>query len=394
MNQKQMNKEYFYIAKLISQYLSESIDDEQLLELNNWRNENTKNEALFQKLTDNRNFEKYSQESQKFNKNEAWNNVNSRIRFFRRKDIIKNVLKYAAVLLIPISVATFLLISKTESDDETFAGSTEKITPGEKKAILTLADGERLDLQNIKSQKLTENDGTSLFLDSVSLNYQATDKKTEKELFNKLDIPRGGEYVLTLSDGTKVHINSMSSLRFPVNFIADKRIVELEGEAYFQVAENKKPFVVKLNGMEVEVLGTTFNVSAYENEEYQTTLVSGTVKVASESGISKILHPSEQASYTKGSEDISVRKVDVSLYTSWINGKIYSKDRRLEDIMKSLSRWYDMEVVYEPESLKNLKFGCNINRYEEIAPFLELLHATEKVDIEVKNKQIIIKPNK
>ena len=180
----------------------------------------------------------------------------------------------------------------------------------------------------------------------------------------------------------------MSSLRFPVTFANEKREVELEGEAYFEVSKNGLPFIVSTHGMQIEVLGTTFNVSAYPNEECQTTLVNGSVKINAGQGESLILKPSQQASIAPGSNDIQVKTVDTSFYTSWIKGKINFKDQRLEDIMKILSRWYDMKVVYANADIKNIRFGCNIDRYEDIAPFVNLLEKTEKVHVKIKDKTI------
>lgn len=222
------------------------------------------------------------------------------------------------------------------------------------------------------------------------MNYQLaqTTSVQVKPVYNKVEIPRGGEYALVLSDGTKVHLNSMSSLRFPVAFTADKREVELQGEAYFEVSKTGQPFIVNVNGMQVEVLGTTFNISAYPNEEYQTTLVTGSVRVSAEKGESLVLKPSQQATIVSGGNSIQVRTVDTSFYTSWVKGKINFKDQRLEDIMKILSRWYDMNVVYENEGLKNIRFGCNLNRYEEITPFVKLLEQTEEVHVKIEGNTI------
>lgn len=140
--------------------------------------------------------------------------------------------------------------------------------------------------------------------------------------------------------------------------------------------------------MQVEVLGTTFNISAYPHEEYQTTLVNGSVKINTESGESRILKPSQQASFTPGNNSIQVRTVDTEFYTSWVKGKIHFKDQRLEDIMKTLSRWYDMKVIYADEKTKNIRFGCNVNRYAEITPFVQLLEQTEKVHVKIKDNTI------
>lgn len=242
--------------------------------------------------------------------------------------------------------------------------------------------------------ELKEKDGTIIQVDSTTLNYQQTPERTSDKLaYNKVNVPRGGEYQLTLSDGSKVQLNSMSSIRFPVQFAKDCRLVELEGEAYFEVSKTGQPFIVKTKGMNIEVLGTTFNISAYANEEYQTTLVNGSVRVQTEDGSNRILKPSEQACITPGSNQINVRNVDTAFYTSWIHGKINFKDQRLEDIMKTLARWYDMEVIYENEATKDLRFGCYINRYNEITPLVNLLEQTGRVTITVEGKTIKIFTN-
>ena len=227
-------------------------------------------------------------------------------------------------------------------------------------------------------------------MDSTMLNYQVTSKTAPKNkpVYNKVETPRGGEYALLLSDGTKVHLNAMTSLRFPVTFDNGPRKVELEGEAYFEVCKTGQPFIVCTQGMQVEVLGTTFNISAYPQEEYQTTLVNGSVKVNTETGESCILKPSQQATISLGNSSIQIRMVDAGFYTSWIKGKIHFKDQRLEDIMKILSRWYDMEVIFANEKIKDLRFGCNVDRYSEITPFVRLLEETQKVHVKVNNKTI------
>ena len=194
---------------------------------------------------------------------------------------------------------------------------------------------------------------------------------------------------MLLPDGTKVWLNQSSVLKYPRAFEGKERHVYLDGEAYFEVNKTGHPFIVSTQGMQIEVLGTTFNISAYPGEEYQATLVSGSVKVDTGEGQSLVLKPSQQASLIPGSGNIQVRTVDTAFYTSWVKGKINFKDQRLEDIMRILSRWYNIEVDYSDEALKNLRFGCYVNRYEEIAPFLELLEATENIHVKINGKTII-----
>lgn len=392
-----INKD-FHIAELISRYLSEAITPEEEATLNDWRESSPNHEKLFQEVCRTENLVNYLQASNRFDKVAGWEQLNQKLRFTRRRNHLYQLGKYAAVLIVPFLVGLLTVIALKDNDLTVAEQIDEQqfyILPGEKKAVLTMGNGATVDLKANPETTLQEEDGTSISIDADALNYELTEVSpvAEKEIYNKIDVPHGGEYSLMLSDGTKVYLNAMSSLRFPVRFINNQRVVELEGEAYFEVAKSSKPFIVKVDQMEVEVLGTCFNVSSYKGEKYQTTLVEGSVKVQTPSGANCILQPSEQAYLKPDSNELGVRKVDVMQYTSWVNGKIYFKDSRLEDIMNTLSRWYDIDVFYLEPSVKNLRFGCNVNRYKEITPFLELLEKTEKVDIVIKGKTITFKHN-
>lgn len=388
-----MINQYFYIAKLIAKYLSEEISEEEQVELTGWRNESAGNERLFQEICREENIKRNMQKRQAFSTEVGWVGVQKKIQHHRFRYRLLNVCKYAAIFILPLAIATAILY-KSGNEHDAISHVTEQILPGSKKAVLILDNGETIDLKSTSGVELKEKDGTIIQVDSTTLNYQQTpDRKSDKLAYNKVNVPRGGEYQLTLSDGSKVQLNSMSSIRFPVQFAKDCRLVELEGEAYFEVSKTGQPFIVKTKGMNIEVLGTTFNISAYANEEYQTTLVNGSVRVQTEDGSNRILKPSEQACVTPGSNQINVRNVDTAFYTSWIHGKINFKDQRLEDIMKTLARWYDMEVIYENEATKDLRFGCYINRYNEITPLVNLLEQTGRVTITVEGKTIKIFTN-
>ena len=327
-----------------------------------------------------------------FNTATGWLEVQKRIRKSNNRERMMKIFRYAAAVLVPVFFVgiTLKYTDHGHSSDKSVL-IAQPILPGAAKAILTLDNGETINLNKETADALRKIEGTHIQVDSTTLNYQLAQSTPVlvKPVYNKVEIPRGGEYALVLSDGTKVHLNSMSSLRFPVAFTTGKREVELQGEAYFEVNKTGQPFIVNANGMQVEVLGTTFNISAYPDEEYRTTLVNGSVKVSAEKGESLILKPSQQATIALGSNSIQVRTVDTSFYTSWVKGKINFKDQRLEDIMKTLSRWYDMNVVYENEGLKNIRFGCNLNRYEEITPFVKLLEKTEEVHVKIEGNTII-----
>ena len=349
-----MINQYFHIARLIAKYLSEEIKEEELAELTQWRNESAENERLFQEICREENIKRNMQKRQAFSAEDGWIGVQRKIQHHRFRYRLLNVCKYAAILILPLAIATAVLYKST-NEHEAISHVTEQILPGSKKAVLILDNGETIDLKSTSGVELKEKDGTIIQVDSTTLNYQQTPERTSDKLaYNKVNVPRGGEYQLTLSDGSKVQLTK---------------------------------------GMNIEVLGTTFNKSAYANEEYQTTLVNGSVRVQTEDGSNRILKPSEQACITPGSNQINVRNVDTAFYTSWIHGKINFKDQRLEDIMKTLARWYDMEVIYENEATKDLRFGCYINRYNEITPLVNLLEQTGRVTITVEGKTIKIFTN-
>lgn len=388
-----MINQHFYIARLIARYLSDEIGEEEQAELTRWRDESPENERLFQEICKEENIKQNMQKRQTFHAEDGWEGVQRKIQRHRFRHRILNICKYAAIFIFPVAIAT-VAIYKSGNEPQPLSQVEEQIVPGGKKAVLILDNGEAIDLKSTSGVELKEKDGTVIQVDSTVLNYQQAPARTSEKLaYNKVNVPRGGEYQLMLSDGSKVQLNSMSSIRFPVQFAQDCRLVELEGEAYFEVSKTGQPFIVQTKGMKIEVLGTTFNISAYTNEEYQTTLVSGSVKVQTENGSNRILKPSEQACITPGSNQINVRNVDTAFYTSWIHGKINFKDQRLDDIMKTLARWYDMDVVYENEATKELRFGCYVNRYNEITPLVKLLEQTGRVTVTVEGKTIKIFTN-
>lgn len=388
-----MIKRDFDIADLIARHLSGEITPEETVRLEAWQKESAVNQVLFRKISDETNFKQHVQKRRSYDAGAGWEEVNKRIKEKKQRTLYINVLRYVAIILLPVLIVTLSINYNpiiTSSEQDMLA--TSAILPGEAKAILTLDDGQTVFLdKNAADSNQVQLSNSKIRVDSTTLNYRLAKKEATQNspIYNKVEIPCGGEYTLVLNDGTKVSLNSMSSLRFPVVFGSGSREVELTGEAYFEVAKSKEPFIVHTKGMKIEVLGTTFNISAYPGEGYQATLVSGSVKVNSEKGESIVLKPSQQAFLSPESGSMEVRTVDVAFYTSWVKGKIYFKDQRLEDIIKILSRWYDIDVKYANEEMKNIRFGCHVNRYKEITPFVELLEATKNVKITINDKTII-----
>ena len=268
----------------------------------------------------------------------------------------------------------------------------ETIQPGQSRAVVTLADGQQVVLEQA-NRKIEESDGTVLHSDSGALVYMANAEKTAaKVMYNTVSIPRGGEYRLELADGTKVWLNAATELRFPVNFTGDMREVYLKGEAYFQVKRDEKhPFIVHTSMGAVEVLGTSFNVRDYEDErEVVTTLETGKVMYVSGNTREKVtLNPGYQV-LEKESSPVEVRKVDPLQYTGWREGKYVFEDVALEDIMRTLCRWYDIDGVYANPAVKKFHFTGDLERYESISIFLSFIETGGDVKFKTEGKTIII----
>ena len=269
----------------------------------------------------------------------------------------------------------------------------ENILPAEMKAILVRADGEQVVLG--KGHCSLEEAGNVLIAaDSTGLEYNRLKQtNTDTVVFNQLIVPRGGLYLLVLADGTRVWMNSDSHLKYPVMFAGGKREVILSGEAYFDVVKDKSaPFIVRTESGNIEVLGTEFNIKCYSDETaLVTTLVNGKVKFDDGINPSVILKPEEQLIFEKENSQSIVRKVNVNHYISWKDNRLSFQGETLDMIMKTLSRWYNVEVVFEDSTLKALEFSGNLDRFTGIQEFLSLFELGVNVKFEVKNRTVYIR---
>lgn len=314
-----------------------------------------------------------------------------------RMQFFKKSYPYAAAILLMFGLFSVMMYlgregASVSQEDEWLT----EIKPGIQKAELILADGNILGLnEEDKKDEIKEKDGTVISNTGSSLIYKASAKTETKELsYNSLVVPRGGEYQLELEDGTKVWINSESRLRYPTQFSKDKRTVLLEGEAYFEVSKDKdRPFIVKTQGVDVRVLGTSFNVSSYSDEEdIRTTLVEGSVIVMDSQNHSNsvMLNPGYQAVYSKDLKDLESKKVNIDLYTSWKDGKFIFQESSLSDIMNRVSRWYDVKVFYQNNEVEKLRFTGSLKRYDHLDRLLKMIEKTNEVHFVVGEKTITV----
>jgi ferric-dicitrate binding protein FerR (iron transport regulator) len=380
------------ISRLIVKTIGRGINAEEKKNLDQWKDESTKNQQLYNKIVNWDNFQKRNQLAQHFDANRAWEQFSTKMHKKQIGISVKQVLRYAAAIMLPLLLggAVFYFLNTRQGNIQKEVAS---INPGTQSATIILDDGKTVNLEDEKLNQLVEKDGSVILNEKGELSY--TDIKPEKakeQLQNTLVVPRGGEYTLVLSDGSRVFLNSVSKLTYPVAFDKTKREVTLEGEAYFEIQRDEnRPFYVSVNGVKIEVLGTAFNVKAYnEEEKIYTTLVEGKVKLNTKGNSTEyFLTPDQQAVVEKGSNMVEVKDVDAQLFTGWKNGIYLFSNESVIEIMKILSRWYDFEYEFAHEETKNIKFEGGLNKYESIYPILDILQSTGKLKYKVDGKKIV-----
>lgn len=267
-----------------------------------------------------------------------------------------------------------------------------KIVPGSKKAVLTLADGKTIELDSFSSKALAMQGDARLQIDKGKLIYDllATETKRSAILQNTITTPAGGEYQAVLPDGTKVWLNATSSISFPVAFTGGERRVSITGEVYFEVAKNKEqPFFVEAKQVSVKVLGTHFNVSAYPDDQLvSTTLLEGSVLVAKGDNTS-LLKPGEQAKISDHAKAIEIGKIDTEEILAWKNGYFFFNHEPLESVMKKMSRWYDVEIVYKGDP-NGKKFDGTISRMDNIQQMITALELTKTAHFAIEGRRVIV----
>lgn len=261
-------------------------------------------------------------------------------------------------------------------------------------AILTLASGEELRLDKESSGAITDYEMAVALIENNQIIYTSKDSTLQNDLYHTLSVPRGGEFFLTLSDQTKIWVNADSKVRFPVTFAAgQERRIFIEGEAYLEVAHDAEhPFRVVMPHNDVVVLGTAFNVNAYTEEQNSLiTLVSGRVRIESdENEQNLILAPGQQAIVNNVDGKIIRQAVDTEIYCSWREGQIIFKNNTLEEILRRLSRWYDLQINWQDESLKNLSFSGEIKKYEQIEKLLLMIEKTNEVSFSLQGQELLV----
>ncbi|AYL95546.1 FecR family protein [Mucilaginibacter celer] len=307
-----------------------------------------------------------------------------------RKQASKFIYIAAAVLVLALSFGIYRY--RLQKSNETLAAGKlhHDVNPGGNKAILTLANGEKIELNDAKNGKLVQQGGTAVVkLANGSVAYVAGGQAAGTSLMNTMATPRGGQYRLQLPDGTVVMLNAESSISYPTAFSGKTRNVSITGEAYFEVAKNKKmPFIVSFGNQKVEVLGTHFDIRAYSEQPGKTTLLEGSVKISSQNQ-KQLLVPGQQAVYNIGAKKFEIKTVDTDDVVAWKNGLFLFDNTELDQVMSELGRWYD--VKFEYQGIKpQLNFTGLVKKNIPLSKALKILETTGGIKFTIAADKVII----
>ncbi|RXQ90950.1 DUF4974 domain-containing protein [Ancylomarina salipaludis] len=384
------------ISNLLSRFLGTGLDANEQIQLDEWLNEDEAHQNMFDDLLNAQAREKRLEFINRINLEDEWTRFQKKRapKTISLKSTWLNVARYAAVIALPMLIAGYLLLQNYTANQ--FAQTQSVIQPGTQTAHLVLSNGKKIALDEMTLSMKEANDEVIIENKERTLNYTTVDKenKTPSAAYNELLIGKGEEYQLVLSDGTRVWLNSETRLKFPVRFANNRREVILEGEAFFEVTKNARaPFIVKTGPMDIEVLGTSFNVSAYKDEaNIQTTLVEGKVKVSSNYGqsVEQVLKPNEQAVFSKSDNQFEIIEVNAALYACWREGVFVFNEENLDDILRKLSRWYNINVFFQSDEVRSYQFSGKLPRFKNCNELLDMIEKTTDVQFTMKENRVVI----
>lgn len=379
------------VAYLIAGYITKTLTKAEQEELDEWVTGSNENMLLFARLTDDAYIEKALKERSFYNADKATALLQDRIGYRKRVARTRRVYAIGIAACIVLLAGLFLLVpvlgKKAKTRDAVPAPlAATDLQPGKVNAILTLADGKQLVLDG-DSGKVFHDGGLDIIGAGGVLSYEGEGKAAA---YHTLTVPRGGRYQVVLPDGSKVWLNAGSSLTYPTVFTGKERRVRASGEAYFSVTHDAtKPFHVDVDGLDIQVLGTEFNVDAYKEEgSVKTTLLKGSVQLTSGNHSVKI-KPGEQAVQVKGALTVT-DSVDTEEIIGWKEGLFTFRDEPIEKIMQQVGRWYNVDSRYEGRVTQH--FNATIDRNVPVSKLLHLLELTNRVHFTVSNQSIIVKP--
>ena len=380
------------IHELILSYLREDISEEEMSRLRVWLDENERHQRLLEELRDKDVLQREIGEYVSFDTSRRWGQLKEAMEEPVRKG--RSLLKvWGAVAAVVVAfVGGLLYWQMTGSPQpEVKQVAIARIEQGGMRAVLITETGQQVVLQGLKDTCLNITGTETLNIrEDGSLKYSLSALSSMSE-WHTLRIPKGGEYKIVLDDGTEIWLNSASELKYPAHFVGNERRVQLTGEAYFQVARNEAaPFIVETRDMDVKVLGTSFNVSVYEDEEScHATLVEGRVEVNDKvNGEKVVLTPGKQALLRGG--EMTVREVNTKLYTLWRLDRFTFASEDMEGVIRKLSRWYNVDFFFANSSMKQKRFTGSLPKYADISQVLKMIEMTTDIKFEIKEHTIMI----
>lgn len=372
--------------QILGKYLNHTASHDERILVDNWY----ENESGKRKLTDEDDFEHLA--------SELWAATQQRAGLYP-KIKTKKLWPYiaaAALMLIFLSIGSYILLNK-KSGQQLAKIQTHDIPPGGNKAILTLANGKKIILNSVQNGKLIQQENTAITkTQDGQIVYRVSDKGAVTDMaYNTTTTPRGGEYRITLVDGTNVWLNAASSITYPTTFSGKYRLVEITGEVYFEVAHNAaKPFRVKCHGQTVEVLGTHFDINSYDDEKVvKTTLLEGSIKVLTREHTALLL-PGQQSQVSIG-ENMNglfkgIQNVDTDEAVAWKNGLFYFENADVQTVMRLFARWYDVDIVYRG-AISERRYSGEIHRDLTVLQALDLLNFAN-IHFSVEGRKIVVSP--
>ena len=386
-----MDKKTYHIIQLLFKYYRETLGVSEKAELEAWLTEDERNRELLKSYE---HFSRFVQDMHFYGETDVekgYDRVFQKIETQRKKRVYRmRWIAWGRVAACLMVVGTFMILWQQGANEREQYPMIALATPDRSDVQLQLSDGKTISLAHVSEVK--ETDGRNVATnDTAGIIYQSEQGnvlREEEVIYNTVITPRGTEYMLTLSDGSRVWLNSDSRLKFPVKFSKGTRRVELVGEGYFEVAkDSSSPFIVNSGKLEIKVTGTSFNVTAYPDEKMvQTTLVSGSVDVSCpecSNSESVSLVPNEMAVFEAGRQKIEKKRVDITPYVAWHEGFLTFHDESLGSIAKKLERWYDLTFEFDQPETKELVFYGSIKRHENISQVLDMLRCTNLISFTI-----------
>jgi transmembrane sensor len=377
------------IIELLIKRLQSALSDDEERELSSWRAASPANEALFQEVTSARYLDEGLRAFGLHDAEEPWQRMQQHMQRGRSKRRRLYYMSAAASVLILFGL---LFLWQRHSSVE----GTD-IRPGAAKAQLILQDGSRIDLDSLTVGQTANGHGITVTKDAkgkVTCRYAdsaALASNTLRAHVNIITTPAGGEYQIVLPDGSVVDLNAMSSLKFPSAFSSNERRVSVTGEAYFDVkADHRRPFRIMINDHhEINVLGTKFNVLAYEDEPLiRTTLIEGAIRVRTAMH-QQVLKPGQEAQIDRASQQLNVTEADMAGAVAWKNGYFIFSNESIESIMRKVGRWYNVEVVYQG-NIKNKTFGGTFSKSKSLKQLLKSFESTGSIRYKIAGRKVMI----